>query len=693
MSDKEPKIIKPVQMYLYNFLSKHIISIPAYQRPYSWKPYNIDQLWGDIFNTVSFPNKEKNIIEIEKNPDLLNNILKFKFKNEHFLGNVFVKKPKYGDANYVDIIDGQQRITTIIILLHSLKRVALDLLGDDKEVDVTQEVISSWFEKIDKLLYKDDQKIFISGGADKEPFDNIIWNGYASVEIAGINNYKMNTNSNDDNEDEYDDGISFDETLVRNTILNNFKYLTTKIMDYISADDIRNYKFNNFERILSKKQVLDMLINLFLFSFKETLVVNVNYMLGNDGDTFLMFEAINARGIPLAPLDKIKNKLFYWVFIKYGESKKYEEVKNKWAELIMLFDNTLEEYIRYYLTSCTNYEKYIPPKKLYEIVIKFIEDENSKANLKNGHGDLSRNLIINLYNNRDYYSYILAPDINKVPILKKSKKLEVNNIQQQFIYMKKFKIFRPLLLKTLILFGNPDQGVSTETIIFKIIATCVNAIINFKLSPTSIGKYETSIAKITKTFFKDYKKGNVFEYNKLSDIILEYSSSAYQTMRDLISDEIAYKKSLSKITTKNFSEILLIKIERFLTGVSDPVINIGTNYSIEHIWPQTYTNNADWIDKAEIIRELELDIDMEQLIQNIGNLTILEFQRNSSVKNISYKDKIETYKKSKLKIVAELINEYTNDFDHNSIISRADSIADFIIKNELIIMSTKDIKY
>lgn len=76
--------------------SRDKFSIPQYQRNYAWKKDNFRDLWEDL--------KEA---------------LDFKHNQGHFLGTLVVS-PNEESSGKFDIIDGQQRITTIFMLLHAL---------------------------------------------------------------------------------------------------------------------------------------------------------------------------------------------------------------------------------------------------------------------------------------------------------------------------------------------------------------------------------------------------------------------------------------------------------------------------------------------------------------------------------------------------------------------------------------------
>jgi uncharacterized protein with ParB-like and HNH nuclease domain len=71
--------------------SDSLYQIPRYQRPYKWGDEQIDKLWDDL--TEAFENQTES----------------------YFLGSVITAAPK-DTSSYLDIVDGQQRITTLMIL-------------------------------------------------------------------------------------------------------------------------------------------------------------------------------------------------------------------------------------------------------------------------------------------------------------------------------------------------------------------------------------------------------------------------------------------------------------------------------------------------------------------------------------------------------------------------------------------------
>ena len=76
------------------------LEIPIYQRAYSWESENCEQLWDDIIKVGEKPAEQ--------------------FEPEHFTGAVIYIEKRNGQARFV--IDGQQRLTTVALILEALAR-------------------------------------------------------------------------------------------------------------------------------------------------------------------------------------------------------------------------------------------------------------------------------------------------------------------------------------------------------------------------------------------------------------------------------------------------------------------------------------------------------------------------------------------------------------------------------------------
>jgi uncharacterized protein with ParB-like and HNH nuclease domain len=81
-------------------LKEAFYKIPRFQRPYSWDHVNVEEFWNDA------------VVESE---------------GDYFIGNFVL----YEDKGALGVVDGQQRLTTITLLLCALRN-ALKAQGDKK---------------------------------------------------------------------------------------------------------------------------------------------------------------------------------------------------------------------------------------------------------------------------------------------------------------------------------------------------------------------------------------------------------------------------------------------------------------------------------------------------------------------------------------------------------------------------------
>ena len=152
---------------------KNFFLIPDYQRPYAWEEKECQVLWDDIFS-FAFPG------------DSYSN---FKSGDEYFLGPIVTFK---NEQDNLEIIDGQQRLTTLMLLL----RAFYAKYGNMKDEDsvTTSNIISTciWktneFNKPDKSALKIDSEVATDD--KKEEFLSILKDGKAPDTMKS--NYAQN---------------------------------------------------------------------------------------------------------------------------------------------------------------------------------------------------------------------------------------------------------------------------------------------------------------------------------------------------------------------------------------------------------------------------------------------------------------------------------------------------------------------
>ena len=153
--------------------------IPDYQRPYAWNETECDTLWDDLFD-FAFP---------EENFDNFNE------EEEYFLGPIVTFLNK--DTNKLEVIDGQQRLTTLMLLLRAFYDKFI-YAKDSNTVETRKEIAKCIWKtdlygnpKLDELKIQSD----VAGDDDKTEFLNILKTGevpntYKSRYAVNFRNFK-----------------------------------------------------------------------------------------------------------------------------------------------------------------------------------------------------------------------------------------------------------------------------------------------------------------------------------------------------------------------------------------------------------------------------------------------------------------------------------------------------------------------
>lgn len=204
--------------------------IPEYQRPYSWDEDKCYELWSDIVDKY----------EEEKNKQS-------SIKGEYFLGTMVLIKNNNG---IFEVIDGQQRLTSLLILLKALY--------DNHQ-----------FEGIKKIIYV---------------YDSL---------TGDINNKKYRI---------YSEVIDKDKNDLKDIIYNDGKKLDPKNQFKVNYDIFRD-KINEWK--INQKNSLENFIR-FLLENVKMLPIDC----GEEENALKIFETLNDRGTPLSDADIFKSRIY-----------------------------------------------------------------------------------------------------------------------------------------------------------------------------------------------------------------------------------------------------------------------------------------------------------------------------------------------------------------------------------------------
>lgn len=239
--------------------SKTSFLIPDYQRPYAWGEVECKTLWEDLF-TFSFPNDDCD---------------QFNEEDEYFLGPIVTFK---NDDKKLEIIDGQQRLTTLMLLLRAFYN-KLSKMKDLNSQAMKQDIEKSlWRANNFGAYQKDDLKIAseVATDNDKEEFIAILRDGNA------------------DN--------------MKSRYAKNFKYFEGQIVDFL----------NNYPSY---------------FAYLPARILNNCILLPIEAESqdaaLRIFSTLNDRGKPLSDADIFKAQFYQF----YKEQGKKDEFIDQWKTL------------------------------------------------------------------------------------------------------------------------------------------------------------------------------------------------------------------------------------------------------------------------------------------------------------------------------------------------------------------------
>lgn len=281
--------------------------IPKFQRDYTWETEQWDDLWQDILQLVSDE------------------------ETEHYMGYLVLQTTD--NKNY-QIIDGQQRLTTLSIIILTVLKSLEDLVKNDIEKESNQK--------------------------RKETLHNSYIGTIDPVTLITNNKLKLNRNS----DDYYRNYIVLLKDLpIRNTNASQ-KHMRECFQWYY--DRIKK----KFRTGIELASFIDGIVDKLFFT-----VIKVSDQL----NAFKVFETLNARGVQLSSSDLLKNYLFSIVDETKPHDNEIEELEKLWSGIIGKLGNLkFEDYLRYFWNSS---HKTVGKKNLFKTIKNEIKTKEQTFNL------------------------------------------------------------------------------------------------------------------------------------------------------------------------------------------------------------------------------------------------------------------------------------------------------------------------
>lgn len=268
-------------------------NVPKYQRDYSWDKEQWSDLWYDVLQMIED-------------------------QDSHYMGYLVLQTSD--DKNY-QIIDGQQRLTTLCILILAVVDYLKKLPGTEEERKANemraQNIHTSYIGNMDMLTLTSVNKLVLNRNNDH----------FYKTYLSALQEMPKR-------------GLKASEKLLKSAFESFSTYLVKKFQ---KAEELINF--------------VDNLVNNIFFT-----VITVT----DELNAFKVFETLNARGVQLSSSDLLKNYIFSVANTNDLHQTKLDELENIWLEIAdILKDNQVSEFLRFYW-NCTH--KTIRKNQLYKTI-------------------------------------------------------------------------------------------------------------------------------------------------------------------------------------------------------------------------------------------------------------------------------------------------------------------------------------
>lgn len=290
-----------------------LYQIPRYQRPYSWGEEQLEKLWDDLLEAQ------------ENDPN-------------YFLGSIITAKPEE-NSSYLDIVDGQQRLTTLLILLCVIR---------DLYPDINQKLLDSDPFAVDANIVKSSIKF-------NDRFERLRLKTHSNHE-SDFQNLVLKDEATLNRQRPYKKDLRKEEE-PKHKFINTACFFTEKLEEIgeESAGEFINYLFNKVKIIRIDCQSVPFAIKL--------------------------FQVLNDRGLDLSNSDLIKSFLIGRIHKLYSEDEEMKKLQENqfmddWKACETVAVDTDESLNELFVV----YEYYLlgenPKKSLYDELVKLFEEKD-----------------------------------------------------------------------------------------------------------------------------------------------------------------------------------------------------------------------------------------------------------------------------------------------------------------------------
>ena len=283
--------VNPFNLFLFRFFVQHF---RGYQRKYVWE----EKQWRELLDDLKYCLENENISSVQD--------------WTHFLGSfVFEKNQK---DNKLVVIDGQQRLTTIIIMLCAICVLFNEAGEQDRFNGVTKYIL----------------------GTDD------LGKPYSRVGNADLSNFQLLV----------DEATSYNSLQSKSSLFSG-TYLVSTPKDNLNIKQCFNFFYTQFSEMIDSAE--QRIIELSRIKDKILALDVIEILATNQQESYNIFEILNARGVDLQQHELIKNYI-----LKYVQPRSdIDRAKIQWDKLedLLFVDKrpVITTFFNHYVTH--RYEK------------------------------------------------------------------------------------------------------------------------------------------------------------------------------------------------------------------------------------------------------------------------------------------------------------------------------------------------
>ncbi len=587
---------------LQSFFTDKKYIIPRYQREYSWRKEQLEDFYSDIISNIKVENGKY-------------------ATQEYFFGTVILVGNMEKQDVPIEIIDGQQRITTITIFLSVLSNVLFQFDRDLSRLLWKYIIAQDNDGKLYNVMENDTASPYFQMKIQKrdiKPENDMDKGVYPIIDADDI--------------EKIEEELTTEERLIKEA----YDFFKEKLRDEnLSAPVFKNSSLSKVDKL---KLVRDQLLK---SSFVYIISENVN-------DVNVIFENINSKGLRLSALDLIKNE----IFSIHNETVPLDEAKRIWSNIKRNLqsggkDISVQKFYRYFWIS-----RYTPSSEndLYKRFKKNINEKDYMTFLKEL--EIASENYVHIVKPKDEYFRISSKGNN---VGKEDLECLIGSLNfiQNTLNIEQVQV----LLITLI------EKYNSKLLSFKNLISMVRFLEEFHFIYNGIMKERNNrlvniYGKISRKIFKLKNKNQIV--NACNELKQEFKALLPEDNQKFLSNfvQLSYSSKTDNMKdkqkrTNQIARYAIYKIEEKLSEGKNSSFD-RASATIEHIIPESSVNN-------------------KELVLNIGNLIILENILNGECGIKSYNEKIPFYKESNYQLVKAFLLKYSN-FGENNIQERSESI-------------------